>query len=142
MVNEPILQPTMTSIEGAVLAVKIDNLKEQTAGIFVVMEKMQLTLQMLTDVERQQRDFRGALDRSFQEIKVERDRLTKLLESLNLEMPGLRSLRRWVIWLAASAAGMLATALMTLLVINPLYHGYGYQSPSQTIIVPAPEKHE
>lgn len=141
MANEPTTQPLITSIEGAVLAVKLDNLKEQMAGIFTVMEKMQSTLQILANVEQQQRDFRGALDRAFLEIKTERDRLSHLLESLNIEMPGLRTMRRWVIGLAASAAGMLGIALMTLLVINPLYHGYGQQPPAQTIIVPSqPER--
>lgn len=135
MSNEPTTQPVITSIEGVVLAVKLDHLKEQVGEIVKAMTEMQRTMQTLIQVEREQRDFSKALDRAFTEIRTERDNLAKLNSELAKELPGLRSLRKWSIVIATSGAGMLGVALMTLLVINPLYRGYG-QSPSQTFIVP------
>lgn len=143
MANEPTTQPVITSIEGAVLAVKLDNLKDQVGEIVKVMAEMQRTMQTLVQIEREQRDFSKALDRAFGEIKAERDKLVQLSIDLNREMPGLRAVRKWAIILATSGAGMLGVALMTLLVINPLYRGYGTQSsPMQTFIVPPQQERQ
>lgn len=132
MANEPTSQPVITSIEGAVLAVKLDNLKDNVAEMLKVMGKMQDTLQTLLKVEEQQRDFRGALDRCFGEIKVEREKFA----AMQLEMPGIRSMRKWVVGGVVAGASMMAAALFNLLVIQPLYRGYNVQPP-QTFIVPA-----
>lgn len=137
MPNEPTTQQ-LTSIEGAVLAVKLDNLKDQVGEIVKAMAEMQRTMQTLLQVEREQRDFKGALDRCFAEVKSERDKVLVI----NAELIGLRAMRKWVVILATSGAGMLGVALMTLLVINPLYRGYGQQPPAQTFIVPAQPEHQ
>ena len=134
MANETTAQPMITSIEGTVLAVKLDHMKEQMAGILAVMEKMQSTLSLLATIEQQQRDFRGALDRAFAEIKIEREKVAAMM----LEMPQYRSLRRWAIGGAIACMGMLGTTMFTLLVIQPLYRGYGIQPQGTTnIITPA-----
>ena len=139
MANEPPKQPMLTSIEGTVLAVKLDHLKEQMVEMTKGMTEMQKTLQMLVRVEEQQRDFRGALDRAFSEIKTERDKLTLLLQ----EMPSYRALRRWVIGGIIAGMGMMGVALFNLLVIQPLYRGYGQQQPSNnTFIVPSHPEHQ
>jgi hypothetical protein len=132
MANDPTTQPIITSMEGAVLSVKLDSLKEQIGEIVKAMGEMQRTMQTLLQVEREQRDFRGALDRSFAEIRAERDKIVVI----ERELIGLRSMRRWVIGLTTSAAAMLGVALMTLLIINPLYRGYGQLTPTQIITVP------
>ena len=142
MANEPTTQPVITSIEGVVLAVKLDHLKEQVGEIAKAMSEMQRTMQKLVEVEREQRDFGKAIDRAFAEIRAERDKLAQLTADLNKELPGLRSLRKWSIAIATSGAGMLLVALMTLLVINPLYRGYGQTPPSQTFIVPEQREHQ
>lgn len=142
MANEPTTNPVITSIEGAVLAVKLDGLKDQVSEIVKAMGKMQDTMQTLLAVEREQRDFSKALARAFDEIKEQRDKFDKFKADLDKELPGLRAIRKWAIGIATAGMGMLGVALMTLLLINPLYRGYGQQPPANTFIVPSQPEHQ
>lgn len=128
--NEPTSNPIITSIEGTVLALKLDHLKEQMTDVVKLIAQMQETLKVLVRVEEQQRDFRGAIERAFADIKIARERI----DLLEREMPSNRTMRRWVYGGVITGVGMIAAALFNLLVIAPMYRGYGYnQAPTISI---------
>lgn len=140
MANEPTTQPIITSIEGTVLALKLDHLKEQMGAVVGLVGKMQETLQSLLNVEEQQRDFRAALDRAFGELKIERDARTILaskVQTIGEEVIRLAALRRWVVGGVVAGVGMMGVALFQLLILGPMQRGYALPSqPPQTMLHP------
>lgn len=122
----------MTTIEARVLAVKIDALKQDVGEMRSSVGAMARSMEALVRLEEQQRDMRGAVQRAFDELKAEsgkREELAREITNIKSELPGYRELRRWVIGGVLAGVGMMAAALISLLIVDPMKRGYQLPPP-------------
>ncbi len=135
----------MTSTEARLLAGTLSELKSDMGEMRASLSGMQRAMEALVRIDEQQITIRGAIGRAFDEIKEERnkrDGLDARVQKLEVDAPSYKELRRWVIGGVLAGMGMLAAALLKIIVIDPMSAAYVVRPVGTTTIIqqPAPEK--
>lgn len=142
----------ITSAEGRVIAVHIGGLQREMTEVKGAMLGIQVSLNAFVRLEERQADFRNALGRAFDEVKIERDarsisdkriaelersvsifidhgrKITDLQESLigiERELPGLREMRKFVVAGIMAGVGIILAGIIAMVIINPMQRAYG-----------------
>ncbi len=117
----------MTSTEARLLAGTLSELKTDVGEMRSSLLGMQRAMEALVRIDEQQITIRGAIGRAFDEIKEERSKREDLdarVQKLEVDAPSYKELRRWVIGGVLAGMGMLAAALLKIIVIDPMSAAY------------------
>jgi hypothetical protein len=135
----------ITSAEGRLVSMQLAYLRTDLSEVKATMGSMATSLASLVRIEEQQSTMRQGLDRAFLAIqkgddrdgmiRVEIDKLDndigRRLTAIENELPNYRGLRRWVIGGILAGIAMMAVALFSQFVIDPMKRGWNTQPQVQ-----------
>lgn len=103
----------ITSAEGRLLAVQMVALRDDIREVKDTMRDVAKSLEQLVRLEENQKEMRSAVERAFDEIKINRGKV-EVLEGRVAAIEKLRvgELRSWVIGGVISGNGMIASAII------------------------------
>jgi uncharacterized membrane protein YqjE len=121
---------TTTFNEGGIINEKLGGLQDDMAGVRNTLTSINAQLAALVRLEENHNHTVKAVERSFTEIgNVKADMLetTKRLASIEMHMPGLKELRRWVIGGLAIALCMVISSVISLVISANKKEDFMYQ---------------
>lgn len=117
----------MSSTEARLLAQSMTDVKNDLGEMRSTLSAMQRAMEALVRIDEQQNSLRQAIGRAFEEIReerIKREGVDKRVAQLEIDAPGYKELRRWVIGGVLTGIGLLGAALITMIVITPMQAAY------------------
>jgi len=132
------MDEAMSSVEARLLTSAIAEVKADIGEMRTSLHGMQRAMEALVRIDEQQINIRSSIGRSFDEIKDERIKreaeiaderksrmaLDERVQRLEIDAPSFKELRRWVIGGVLAGMGMLAAALLKVIVFDPMGAAY------------------